>query len=176
VLKARELGWVNGQNMLVEKRWAEGQIDRLPQLAADLINSKVDVILALGGFAAVAAKRATRTIPVVFSAPFPVERGIVNSLAHPGGNLTGIAINIPRAKTLDFLHELVPGTTRVAYVADPELFVPPHLTLYAFLVCGRLCHSDGGPEGGASRRRVLMLAILPISSSRLSTSSDFAPP
>ncbi len=67
VLKARELGWVNGQNMLVEKRWAEGQIDRLPQLAADLINSKVDVILALGGFAAVAAKRATRTIPVVFS-------------------------------------------------------------------------------------------------------------
>ena len=88
----RELGYVEGQNIVIERRWAGGNPDRLPDLAADLVGLKVDVIFA-GGAAVGAVKRATGTIPIVFLAEGdPVGSGLVASLARPGGNITGLAI------------------------------------------------------------------------------------
>src|SRR5215467_9397892 len=88
----RELGYVEGQNIAFEFRSAEGHLDRLPELAADLVRLKVDVIVALYVPSAVAAKKATRDIPIVAIAADPVETGIVTSLAHPGGNVTGVSL------------------------------------------------------------------------------------
>jgi putative tryptophan/tyrosine transport system substrate-binding protein len=127
LLEARELGWVVGQKVIVEERWAEGKLERLPQFAAELVSARVDVIVALGGAATAAAKQATQTIPIVFVARFPVEMGLVKSLARPGGNLTGIALHVPYSKTVDLLHEILPRATRVAYLTDPASFVPPNL-------------------------------------------------
>ena len=107
-----ELGFVDGQNMVWEYRWAEGHYDRLPALAADLVSRKVDVIIASGsGLPARAAKNATSTIPIVFAfVGEPVALGLVASLARPGGNLTGfsnITVEI-QPKRLELLCELVP--------------------------------------------------------------------
>jgi putative ABC transport system substrate-binding protein len=89
-----EAGWVEGQNVAIEYRWAEGRYDRLSALAADLVGLKVDVILASGGdVSAFAAKGATSTIPIVFAVGGdPVEQGLVTSLARPGGNITGVSV------------------------------------------------------------------------------------
>jgi putative ABC transport system substrate-binding protein len=92
VLKQRlqELGWMEGQNIVVEYRWAEWQFERLPVLATELVQLKVDLILVRGGLEVLAAKQATRTIPIVIWASLDaVEQGFVASLAHPGGNVTG---------------------------------------------------------------------------------------
>jgi hypothetical protein len=89
----RDLGWIEGQNLVIEYRWAEGKIERLPDLAAELVRQKVDLIVAPAASAAVAAKKATTSIPIVMMFPIdPVEQGLVASLSRPGGNVTGTTL------------------------------------------------------------------------------------
>ena len=111
-----EFGYVEGRNIAIEYRWAEAHFDRLPALAADLVDRKVDVIVTEGGDASVlAAKQATSTIPVVFhSDGDPVARGLVASLARPGGNLTGVSLHGLAAKRVELLCDLVPEAKAIA--------------------------------------------------------------
>src|SRR5215831_7654334 len=117
--KFHELGWDEGKNITVERRFAEGQLDRLPDLAADLVRLRPDVILTAGTPAVRAAQQATTTIPIVLmGAGMLVEQGIVASLAHPGGNITGVeydAVGIS-GKRLEFLKDAVPQLARVAFL------------------------------------------------------------
>jgi putative ABC transport system substrate-binding protein len=119
----KDIGYVEGENVTIEYRWAENQVDRLPELAAELVRRRVAVITAAGGpAAAFAARAATTTIPIVFStAEDPVRLGLVASLARPGGNLTGINILIGElaAKRLELLRELLPATNRAAVFFNP---------------------------------------------------------
>ncbi|HWH80455.1 MAG TPA: ABC transporter substrate-binding protein, partial [Candidatus Binatus sp.] len=117
-----ELGHVEGQNIIIEYRWAEGKPDRLPQLAAELVALKVDVIFAAAAPVIRAAKDATKTTPIVFEMlADPVSAGFVNSLAKPGGNLTGVAGLAPElsGKRLELLKEIVPRLNLVAVLANP---------------------------------------------------------
>jgi putative ABC transport system substrate-binding protein len=120
-----ELGWVEGKTLRIERASAERQLDRLPGLAQRLVAAKVDVIFAVGNEATVSAARATKSIPIVFwGVNYPVEIGLVNSLARPGGNVTGVALYVgpeESSKTLDFLREVAPATRQLAYLFEPML-------------------------------------------------------
>jgi ABC-type uncharacterized transport system substrate-binding protein len=118
-----ESGYVEGQNLAIEYRWADGDYKKLPSLAADLVNRSVSAIFAVGPPAVMAAKAATTTIPIVFeTAGDPVQLGLVSSLARPGGNLTGVtSLNTDvGAKLLALLHELVPRATLVGVIVNPN--------------------------------------------------------
>jgi putative tryptophan/tyrosine transport system substrate-binding protein len=122
----RESGYVDGQNVVIEYRWAQDQHDRLPDLAADLVRRQVTVIAAHDTPSSIVAKAATTTIPIVFaSGGDPVKLGLVTSLNRPGGNVTGVSfINAALgAKHLGLLHELQPGAVRVGVLVDPN-FAP----------------------------------------------------
>jgi putative ABC transport system substrate-binding protein len=117
-----EAGYVDGQNVKIEYRWADEQYDRLPALAADLVRRQVSLILAATTPAAIAAKPATQTIPIVFAiGGDPVRTGLVVSLSRPGGNLTGAAhVNVETApKRLELLHELMPGEKIIGLLLNP---------------------------------------------------------
>jgi putative ABC transport system substrate-binding protein len=119
----KEAGYVEGQNVAIETRWAEGQYDRLPALAADLVRRQAAVIFGGGPPAALAAKAATTTIPIVFTVGVdPVSSGLVASLNRPGGNVTGVAILTGQlaAKLLGLLRELVPNAAVVAVLVNPD--------------------------------------------------------
>ncbi len=122
----RDLGYVEGRNVVIEYRDAEGKLERLPALAAELVALKVDVILAGGTPQALAAKQATRTLPIVFAAHAdPVGSGLVTSLARPGGNVTGLSLLAPElvGKRLEQLKQAVPGVNRVAGLWEPGAYV-----------------------------------------------------
>jgi putative ABC transport system substrate-binding protein len=122
-----EAGFVEGQNVAIEYRWAEGQYDRLPALAADLVGRKVAVIVTGGGEnSLIAAKAATSTIPIVFNiGSDPVKIGLISSLAHPGGNATGVNIFTAELmeKRLGLLHDLLPTASPIAVLVNPN-FAP----------------------------------------------------
>jgi putative ABC transport system substrate-binding protein len=122
----RERGYVEGRNLVWEFRSTDGSLDQLPQFAEELVRLKVDLIVARASSSAMAAKRATTSIPIVFVGVYaPVEIGLVSSLGHPGGNITGVAINASdmAAKRVQILKELVPKMKRVAMLSHP-----PHPT------------------------------------------------
>jgi putative tryptophan/tyrosine transport system substrate-binding protein len=117
-----DAGYSEGRNVAIEYRWAGGDYDRLPALAADLVDRKVTVIVATGGDSPLAARALNTTIPIVFSTGAdPVARGLVASLAHPGGNATGATIiSVELApKRLELLHQVLPGTTTTAALINP---------------------------------------------------------
>jgi len=117
--RLRQLGYVEGKNILIEYRYAEGKLERLPDLAAELVRLKVDVIVTSGSPALLAAKKASTTIPIVFAfASDPVGTGIVSSLARPGGNITGLSTMGPDldGKRLELLKEAFPKVARVAFL------------------------------------------------------------
>jgi putative ABC transport system substrate-binding protein len=125
-----EVGFVEGQNVAIEYRWADGQYDRLSGLAADLVRRRVDVLVATGGDPSVyAAKAATATIPIVFTiSDDPVRYGLVSSFSRPDGNLTGMSLFVSAlgAKQLDLLHELLPRADLFALLVNPNFPTSEH--------------------------------------------------
>ena len=128
----RELGWVERQNLIIEYRFAEGRYDRLPDLAAELVRLRVDVIVGLGNAAVAPAKKATQTIPIVMvSVAEPVGLGLIESLARPGGNVTGLTDTAgvqTAGKRLELLTESVPKVRRVAVLSNAANPITPFAT------------------------------------------------
>jgi putative ABC transport system substrate-binding protein len=121
VQRLRELGWIDGRNLAIEYRWAEGRNERYSEAAAELVRLKVDIIVTVATPATLAAKEATTVIPIVFGAASdPVGTGLVESLARPGGNITGLSNQITDVggKKLQFLREIVPSLRRLAILTD----------------------------------------------------------
>ena len=128
----RELGYLEGRNLVIERRYAEGKLDRLPALARELVEARLDVIVAVAGSALQAARDATQTIPIVmgFGPPDPVAFGFVKSLASPGGNITGVTYWAQRGyegKRLELLKAAAPKAARVAYLFFPGPTAQPFL-------------------------------------------------
>jgi putative ABC transport system substrate-binding protein len=127
----RELGYIEGTNLEFQWRWAEGKVERLPELAADLVHLRVDVIVAVANSPTLAAKRATTSIPIVMIGGLePVALGLVASLSRPGGNVTGTSASPPEigGKILEVLKEAIPSADRVTLVWDPSF---PGMAPYA---------------------------------------------
>ena len=127
-LGMRELGYIDGRNIALEWRWADGRADRFPEIAIELAKLKVDVIVTAGTQAARAAKQATCSTPIVMtSSVYPDRIGLVESLAHPGGNVTGLSNIAPElwGKRLQLLKEAVPRVPRVAVMWNPTTPVEP---------------------------------------------------
>jgi putative ABC transport system substrate-binding protein len=123
VVVLRDLGYVEGRNLAVERRYADGRVERLPALAAELVQRRVDVIVAGGSAAVRAAQAATKTIPIVFilAGQDPVDLGLTPSLARPGGNATGVVLgSVLAGKRLELLKEAVPRATRIAMLATGD--------------------------------------------------------
>ncbi|HWN13788.1 MAG TPA: ABC transporter substrate-binding protein, partial [Candidatus Dormibacteraeota bacterium] len=121
--RLRELGYVEGQNVFFESRWGDAQVGRLRGLAAELIDAKVDILVTAGTEAALAAKQATSSIPIVTATGGgPVELGLVGGLARPGGNVTGVISLITQltGKRLELLKQLIPRASRVAVLRNPD--------------------------------------------------------
>ena len=143
----RELGYVEGQNIAFEFRSAEGQLDQLPRLAAELVRLKVDVIVALYVPCALAAKQATRDVPIVIIAGDPVETGIVPSLARPGGNITGVSLmaSALAGKSVELFRDMLPSARRVGVLGQSTNPVFAKAMLDEVLLAG-------GPTGIKSGR------------------------
>ena len=123
----RDLGWIEGQNIVLEYRWGEGRYDRLGELAGELVRLKVDIIVAPSSVYVEAAKRATSTIPIIFAVHAdPIGSGHVASLARPGGNITGVCLMMPETngKLLELLKETIPRLSRAAVLWNPD--TPSH--------------------------------------------------
>jgi putative ABC transport system substrate-binding protein len=121
VRRLHELGWIEGRNLTIEYRWAETRFERSPDLVADFVRLKVDVIVTHGTANVIAAKQATSVVPIVFAAVAdPVGNRLVASLARPGGNVTGLSAQIPdlAGKRLELLREIIPGLRRLAIMAN----------------------------------------------------------
>jgi putative ABC transport system substrate-binding protein len=166
--KLRELGHVEGKNIAIEYRWAEGQDDRLPNLASELVRLKPDVIVTTGTPGAVAAMQATKTIPIVMaSSADPVGSGLVASLARPGGNVTGFTILGPEleGKRLELLKQAVPGLSRLAVLWNPS---NPGIVSYFETVknAGRALQISLGPVVEIRRSDELDSAFTAIASAR----------
>jgi len=171
----RDLGWIEGKNVNITYRYAEGRTDRLPGLVADLIQLKVDIIVTSVTPDTLAARNATRTIPIVMaSAGDPVASGLVESLARPGGNITGLTQIAPElaAKRLELLKEMTPKLSRVGVIWNPEDLIAaqiwkdiqrPARQLGLQLLSLEVRTSQDFPKAfdGATRARVGALAITP---------------
>jgi putative ABC transport system substrate-binding protein len=123
VQRMRDLGWVDGRNLTIEYRWAEGRSERFAELAAEFVRLKVDVILTHNTPPVIAAKQATSVIPIVFAtAADPVDTGLVASLARPGGNVTGLSSQTTdlASKRIELLREVVPGLRQLAFLSQPD--------------------------------------------------------
>jgi putative tryptophan/tyrosine transport system substrate-binding protein len=143
----RELGYVEGQNVAFEFRSAEGRLDRLPGLAAELVRLKVDLIVALYVPSALAAKQATRDIPIVIIAADPVETGIVSSLARPDGNITGVSLMSAEstAKNIELFHDMLPSVKRVGVLVNAANPVYAEAMLDKVLLAGGTTGIDVRP-------------------------------
>src|SRR5436190_18535934 len=119
----RDLGWIEGRNLVIEFRWAEGDYDRLPALAEELLRLNTDVLVTHGAAGALAAKKATSTIPIVITAVGDMlALGLVSSLSRPGGNITGLSLFAAEltAKRLELTKEAVPSLTKAAVLVNPD--------------------------------------------------------
>ena len=121
VAELRERGWVEGQNLVIERRGGDGNSERVPALASELVQMKPDVIVSFGAVAGVAIRKATATIPIVATTGDPVRLGLVSNLSHPGGNITGLSLIAPElaAKRLELIRELLPKATLIGELVDP---------------------------------------------------------
>jgi len=124
--RLRELGWVEGQNLIIEARWAEARPDRLPALMTEVIGQQVDVLVTWSTPGATVAKKATSTVPIVALMGEPVRTGLVESLSRPGGNMTGLSMGFSEglaSKWLELLQELVPRLSTIAVTMNPDISV-----------------------------------------------------